>query len=144
MNDRPTAGELIEAVRLFLEKELLPGLSDARLRFQTLVAANVLAVAGRELTAEEATLREEWQALAGLLDERKEMPVSVTELRRGVWEMNERLCGQIRTGQFDGAQAPLWALFRRQVTAKLLVANPRYLQQEEKKAASAPHSKTPR
>jgi hypothetical protein len=52
MNDRPTAQELIEAARLYLEKELLPALSDARLRFQTLVAANVLSVAGRELAGE--------------------------------------------------------------------------------------------
>ena len=36
MNDRPTAGELVDAVRLFLEKELLPGLSDQRQRFQAL------------------------------------------------------------------------------------------------------------
>ena len=35
MNDRPTATELIDAVRLYLEKELLPALGDARLRFQT-------------------------------------------------------------------------------------------------------------
>jgi hypothetical protein len=31
MNDRPSAAELVEAVRLFLEKELLPALSDQRL-----------------------------------------------------------------------------------------------------------------
>ncbi len=61
MNDRPTAQELVDAVRLFLEKELLPGLTDARLRFQTLVAANVLAVAGREMAGEEALLHEEWR-----------------------------------------------------------------------------------
>ena len=45
MNDRPTAPELIEAVRAFLEAEVLPALGDnARLRFQTLVAVNVLAL----------------------------------------------------------------------------------------------------
>ena len=42
MNDRPSAPELIDAVRLYLEKELLPTLTDARQRFQTLIAANVL------------------------------------------------------------------------------------------------------
>ena len=54
MNDRPTAAELIDAVRGFLETELLPALADARLRFHALVAANVLAVAQRELNGEEA------------------------------------------------------------------------------------------
>ena len=43
MNDRPTAAELLDAVRHFLETDLLPGLADARQRFQTLIAANVLA-----------------------------------------------------------------------------------------------------
>ena len=45
MNDRPTAAELLAAARQFLEAELIPTLGDARLRFQTLVAANVLAIA---------------------------------------------------------------------------------------------------
>src|SRR5262249_18332763 len=67
MHDRPTAAELLSAVRQFLETELLPTLSDARLRFQTLVAANVLAVAEREVEAEDQHLREEWEWLSGLL-----------------------------------------------------------------------------
>ena len=67
MNDRPTAAELIEAVIVFLEGELIPGLSDPRLRFHTLVAANVLAISLRELAGEEDQLREEWRLLPRLL-----------------------------------------------------------------------------
>ena len=45
MHDRPTAVELVNAVRQYLESELLPTLTDARFKFQTLIAANVLAIA---------------------------------------------------------------------------------------------------
>ena len=50
--DRPTPEELVEAVREFLEEEVLPELDDRRLRFRTLVAMNALGIATRELAAE--------------------------------------------------------------------------------------------
>jgi hypothetical protein len=46
--DRPVAGELAEAVRGFLEEEILPALDDHRLRFRTLVAMNALSIVARE------------------------------------------------------------------------------------------------
>ncbi len=49
--DRPTAAELAEAVREFLEAELLPVLDDHRLRFRTLVAMNALGMVERETAA---------------------------------------------------------------------------------------------
>jgi len=48
VSDRPSAGELAEAVREFLERELLPTLDDHRLRFRTLVAMNALSIVERE------------------------------------------------------------------------------------------------
>src|SRR3954451_20477979 len=51
MGDRPTAPELAEAVREFLETELLPLFDDPRLRFRTLVAMNALAIVEREVAA---------------------------------------------------------------------------------------------
>jgi hypothetical protein len=47
--DRPTALELIEAVSEFLSTEVVPAVSDHRLRFRTLVAMNALGIALREL-----------------------------------------------------------------------------------------------
>jgi hypothetical protein len=130
MNDRPTAAELIDAARLYLEKELLPALSDARQRFQTLVAANVLAVAARELLTEEAALAEEHRALANLLGTSGEPPDGLGELRRAVRGQNEELCRRIQAGSFDDPDR--WrdaaAVVRRLVVRKLEVANPRYLQ----------------
>jgi hypothetical protein len=130
MNDRPTARELIDAVRLYLEKELLPSLTDARLRFQTLVAANVLSVAGRELASGEAQLDEECAALAVLLGEAADGSGSAEERRRRVRALNEAWCERIRAGEFDSPDR--WreaaALARRLVVQKLEIANPRYLQ----------------
>jgi hypothetical protein len=125
MNDRPNAPELLSAARVFLESELLPTLTDARLRFQTLVTANVLAIVERELLTEEEQLLAEWQMLAP----GEPVPARVAELRRAVRAANERLCEKVRRGDFDEPERfrALCAEMRRVVERKLEVANPRYL-----------------
>ena len=129
MNDRPTAAELLAAARHFLETELIPTLSDQRLRFQTLVAANVLAIAQRELATEEDRLLAEWNWLADLLPLDRPAPDRLAALRIAVREANDRLCDSIRRGDFDAPPrfASLAAQLRRRVEEKLEVANPRYL-----------------
>ena len=49
MSERPTAAELAEAIREFLGGEILPTLTDPRLRFRMLVAMNALSIVHREL-----------------------------------------------------------------------------------------------
>jgi Domain of unknown function (DUF6285) len=51
MSERPTAQELTEAIAEFLGGEILPTLTDHRLRFRTLVAMNALGIVHRELEA---------------------------------------------------------------------------------------------
>jgi len=51
MSERPTAQELVEAIAEFLSGEILPTLTDHRLRFRTLVAMNALGIVHRELEA---------------------------------------------------------------------------------------------
>ena len=51
MSERPTAQELTEAILEFLGGEILPTLTDRRLRFRTLVAMNALSIVHRELAA---------------------------------------------------------------------------------------------
>ena len=51
MSERPTAQELTEAIAEFLGGEILPMLTDPRLRFRTLVAMNALGIVHRELEA---------------------------------------------------------------------------------------------
>ena len=49
MSERPTAQELTEAILEFLGGEILPTLTDHRLRFRLLVAMNALSIVYREL-----------------------------------------------------------------------------------------------
>jgi uncharacterized protein DUF6285 len=51
MTARPTAQELAEAILEFLGGEVLPTLTDPRLRFRMLVAMNALGIVYRELAA---------------------------------------------------------------------------------------------
>jgi len=47
--ERPTPQELTEAIQEFLAAEILPTLTDHRLRFRMLVAMNALSIVYREL-----------------------------------------------------------------------------------------------
>jgi hypothetical protein len=62
VSERPTAQELCEAILEFLGGEILPTLTDHRLRFRMLVAMNALGIVYRELDAlppeDDAELRE--------------------------------------------------------------------------------------
>jgi hypothetical protein len=49
MSERPTAQELTEAILEFLGGEILPTITDPRLRFRMLVAMNALGIVYREL-----------------------------------------------------------------------------------------------
>ena len=49
MSERPSADELAEAIEEFLAGEILPTVTDPRLRFRTLVALNALGIVRREL-----------------------------------------------------------------------------------------------
>jgi hypothetical protein len=84
--DRPTALELIAATREFLETEVMPAL-DPRRSFHARVAANVLAIVGRELAGEEDGLVTEWRGLAALLGVSGEQPAGTAALRDSVRAM---------------------------------------------------------
>jgi hypothetical protein len=127
MQDRPTAGELLEAVRLFLEDDVVPAL-DGPARFHARVAANVLAIVVRELADEEPTLLAEWTRLTRLLGRPSDGPPErLAALRAAVAELTEELCARIRRGDADAS--PFREAARAAVTAsiveKLAVANPR-------------------
>jgi signal transduction protein with GAF and PtsI domain len=65
VSERPTAQELAEAILEFLGGEILPTLTDHRLRFRMLVAMNALGIVYRELDAlpvEDDTARRELAA----------------------------------------------------------------------------------
>lgn len=129
MMDRPTSVELIHAVRHYLEKELQPALSDARLRFQTLVAAHVLGIVERELPIVEALLEEEGRLLEQILGQPVGSGQHREALRQEVHRVNAELCQRIRQGRYDdpAEMKLLRGPLRQLVLRKLEVANPRHL-----------------
>lgn len=130
MQDRPTADELAEAVAHFLQTELAPTLTDARLRFRTLIAANLMAVLGRELRASEEPLRDEWRQLQTLLGRFDNPPATGEALRGSLDRMARELRTRIRAGEADSGPwaAAVRAYAHASVNAKLKIANPRFLE----------------
>jgi hypothetical protein len=131
MQDRPDTRELVQAVEGFLEREIIPTLSEPRLRFRALVAANVLAIVSRELASGDVALREEWRRLIQLLGKpASEPPRDADELRTLVTALSRDLCARVRAGEAD--EEPLFgqvlAHAEATVVEKLRIANPRYLE----------------
>ncbi|MBI3942213.1 MAG: hypothetical protein HY326_04305 [Chloroflexi bacterium] len=130
MHDRPNAVELLEATRHHLETQVIPALRDPRLRFQTLVAANVLSIVEREFVLESRQLRDKWQRLADLAGRPvANSPSWNEEYRAEIQAMSEDLCQRIRAGAYDGgpARSALFDHLLQSAEEKLIVANPRFL-----------------
>jgi Domain of unknown function (DUF6285) len=107
-HDAPTAAQLVEAVREFLEQDVMLAV-DGQLRFHARVAARVLAIVERELAL--------GPELAG------EHAARLREL--GVGDEAE-LAAAVRSGAMDGRLGELVAAIRETVRAKLAVADPGY------------------
>jgi hypothetical protein len=80
--DRPSAPELVEAVAEFLEREVLPLMTDHRMKFRTLVALNALGIAHRELTGD--AVPQDAEQLLRRVRERGADPELLPELKRHV------------------------------------------------------------
>ena len=128
MQDRPSVSELLDAVRAFLEEDVVPALEGPR-QFHARVAANVLAIVGRELAGEEASLLAEWQRLARLTGGASEPPPRLEALRAAVREGTAALAERIRRGDADAGpfRDAVRAHVRATVEDKLGVANPRFV-----------------
>ena len=125
MQDRPHAAELAEAVREFIETEVLPGIDEPRLRFRVLVAANGLGILERELRIGAPLLRREVESLGRLLGRADPAPDDLDEVRRRASDLNRELALRIRSDDTpEGTLAHLLAT----VADKLRVASPRYLE----------------
>lgn len=110
-HDAPSAGELVAAVREYLERDVLPGLSG-RARFHGLVAANVLTIVERELELGAAQRDAHRHRLAAL-----------------GYPDDRALAAAIRAGDLDDRYAELKAALQDAVRDKLAVADPGYLDQ---------------
>jgi hypothetical protein len=117
LQDRPTAAELAEAVREFLERDVMPAVQGRR-AFHTRVAVNALEIMERELTIGPGLDAAERARLAALLGHDGDLHDLLAEL-----------AARIRDGSLDDRRDEVLGCVRAAVRAKLEVANPRYLEE---------------
>lgn len=109
-HDRPTAAELIESVREWLERDVLSSV-EGRLSFHTRVAINSLDIVIRELKSQ---------------DEFNEVHAGV--LRKLLADSDADLSLRIRAGEFDNNLLDLLEELAPVVENKVRVSNPKYMQ----------------
>jgi hypothetical protein len=108
LHDAPPAADLAAAVEDFLRTDVMPAV-DGPLKFQALVAANVMAIIGRELTLGAAQELSHAARLAGL----------------GVAD-DAGLAAAIRSGAMDERFGEIIDALRQSVADKVAVANPKW------------------
>jgi hypothetical protein len=135
----------VAAARAFLQQEIAPMLTDHRLKFRALIAANVLAVVERELEGEEDRLRVAWARVAALEPGESVPPATLSALRTDFRARLVALCARIRAGEADEGPwgAEVFAATHFLVEEKLRVANPRYLERFADAAGSASGASSP-
>jgi len=113
--DRPDAGELVAAVREFLERDVMAE-TEGRVQFHTRVAVNVLNVVERELKLGPDLEPAERARAAALLGHDGEAD-----------GLERELAAAIRSGALDDRLDEVRVHVRATVREKLLIANPAYL-----------------
>ena len=109
-HDVPTSEQLVESVREWLERDVIPG-TTGRLQFHARVAVNVLAMVERELAlgADQAAVHAQRLAQLGCADD-------------------DELARRIRNGELDDRLDEVRTLVWASVRDKVAVAHPRYLE----------------
>lgn len=108
-HDRPTATELLEALKEWMERDLMPGI-DGRLQFHTRVAMNIVDIVRREIELGPDQQSRHGEALAAL---------GATS--------DAQLAAAIRAGDHDADLSAVLERLRPVIEDKVRVANPKYL-----------------
>jgi len=116
--DRPTAAELVEAVRDFLTRDAQPVL-EGRVAFHGRIAINALGMVERELRLGADLDSAENQRAAALLGH-----------EGNTRDLERELASRIRDGSLDESATAVRNHVRSTVRAKLEIANPGYLDDE--------------
>ena len=128
--DPPSGAQLLQAVSQFLRGELAPELhANHRLRFRTLVAANLLDLLLRqEASTDLLHWRALWCRLGELTGETNEALPADAQLGEAIVARQRRLVDRIRAGT---APTGTVDLLREVITGQVTVANPRYAENFE-------------
>ncbi len=113
--DRPTAAELLAAVRQHLIENLAPTL-EGQPAFHLRVATNVLAIVERTMAEGDAMDQAELTRLQALLGSDGELI-----------DLNRLLSAQIKAGELGDQRSSVLAHLRQTAIDKLRLANPRYM-----------------
>lgn len=100
MQDRPTAGELLDALGSFM-RDRAEHARDRWERFQFQVAANSIGIIRRELEMEDEYMRVEWMSLHRLLGS-EPIPPEQRAFAARLAARNQELAERIAAGGFDG------------------------------------------
>lgn len=132
MQDRPTATELLEGVKVFLKEEILPD-ADGERQFLARVCLNNLDMVLRELSTGEEAMRREWQGLNQVLDSDEDRPETNKDLAAELQRRNEELCRRIREsrGEEDSRWDEYFDHVKKTVRDKVRVTKPELLRDEE-------------
>jgi aminoglycoside phosphotransferase (APT) family kinase protein len=109
LHGRPTMGELVEAVREYLERDVMAG-TEGRLQFHARVAVNALKIVERELAHGDEMAAAHTARLAAL-----------------GYADDAALASAIRAGELDDRIDEVTAAVQASVLDKVLIANPKYL-----------------
>jgi hypothetical protein len=129
MQDRPNVDELLRAVEVLFDEQLVPSLTGSR-QYNCRVAANVIRTVRRELREEERALDEEWAGLDVVLAP-AEKPASQPALRIAIAERTAALSERIRAGDADEGEwrRAVVGHVKDTVHAKLSASNPAWLEE---------------
>lgn len=122
MGDRPTAADLLETARRLLGDNHLDDLPDDR-RYDALMIANAVAIAGRMAQSDGGAVAKERDRLAELL-----------EIGGEYESLKQELAKRIRSGVYDpGSQqhAQVWECLFATTLRRVGESNPRALPSEE-------------
>ena len=128
MKVEPSAADLLDIARATILEEIAPHLPEAR-RYTALMAANALAIAGRDCAAPDAAPAE-IARIAALLADWTPAGDPARDLRDG----SARLAARIREGRFDEGEArqALLAHLHETTRSRLAVSNPRAMARDRK------------
>lgn len=114
MTNQPSAQELLEAVRDFLEQRVLPEVSE-HTAFHTRVAVNALGIVAREL------------AVGGTAEEEERARLTRLVGYEGTRDALDReLCRRIRAGEIGTELALLRAHLERTASDRVMIDQPDY------------------
>ena len=114
MRPRPSGADLLDLARRILRDEVAPALSGPA-RYKALMAANAMAIVGRQLQAGGTAETEARQRLAGILGREGDLA-----------DLDRELAAALRAGRF-GDDPTVHAHLLECAKAKLAESNPRVL-----------------